>query len=703
MTALVSIVVPIYNSEKWLTDNIESLLNQTYKNLEIILVNDGSSDRSGDICKSYAYTFKHIRYIKQTNAGASAARNAGIRAATGKYLLFVDSDDWVSKEHVLDLVTCLEKNNADFAVSGIIYETAHPYSLIPTINSVIRSSDSYYEDIIIENEKSTILYSPCSGIYQLELIKQNNIFFPEKIKYAEDRVFNWRYMTHCKSIAFTQKTNYHYRHENSHSLSKQRYQQSIEDTEFVFQENLKFYNSANFSTLGAKRLIYTKLLDSISNIILTYDNKSYQDFHLLIKSITNKPFINNMLRYADKKICPHFVIILIKIKISHLLTSAIILRQLISKKRLHHFHQRYYILTHPLKNNYGGCIQAYALVLALNKAGVTSTLFNYKQNKSSFNLYTAINIIKKVLLFFSKLESTSKYSPDFMYQKLSNLKDKNITYTTNINTKNPWIVGSDQVWRATYARQLHSVPFYTLNFLSPQLRKKSISYAASFGSDEWEGTPAETEECGRLLREFKAVSVRESSGIKICKEVFGVDAVQMPDPTLLLHTVDYGKIIDSEKTWQPKGRYVAAYVLDETAEKAELLQKGASALNLHLQHLMPHANAKKRRDRFPISVPQWLRLIRDCEYFVTDSFHGCVFAIIYNKPFVCLGNEGRGNARFDTLLGTFCLEDRLITDATPEKMTQVLNTPIDWERVNAIHDVERERGIKFLKENLTEL
>ena len=207
--------------------------------------------------------------------------------------------------------------------------------------------------------------------------------------------------------------------------------------------------------------------------------------------------------------------------------------------------------------------------------------------------------------------------------------------------------------------------------------------------------------CSTLLKSFKSVSVREHSGVKICKDVFGVDAVQMPDPTLLLHPEDYGKIIDSEKTWLPEGKYVAAYVLDETAGKAELLQNSAKEVDVQLQYLMPHANANKRRDRFPISVPQWLRLIRDCEYFITDSFHGCVFAIIYNKPFVCLGNEGRGNARFDTLLGTFGLEDRLVTNATPEKVLQVLNAPIDWRRVNAIHDAERKRGINYLKENLT--
>lgn len=369
-----------------------------------------------------------------------------------------------------------------------------------------------------------------------------------------------------------------------------------------------------------------------------------------------------------------------------------------------------YIISHPLKGNYGGMLQAYALKLTtgqiFRKACFINLDVNITRNNTSF-IQKFKNCIKRVLhiiklrssfmLVFQEIISKFiKQQGDIVSCSNSQLKRK------FYNLSQSWIVGSDQVWRASYVRPYGGIGIFFLNFLNRDLRAQSITYAASFGADEWEGTPEETEECCRLLREFKAVSVREHSGVRICKEIFGVNAIQMPDPTLLLNSSDYKKIIESEKTWLPDGKYVAAYVLDETDSKGALLQESAERLGLQLQHLMPHATAKKRRDRFPISVPQWLRLIRDCEYFITDSFHGCVFAIIYNKPFVCFGNEGRGNARFDTLLGTFGLEDRMLTNATPEKLLQVLNAPIDWERVNAIHDSERERGINFLKENLTE-
>lgn len=366
------------------------------------------------------------------------------------------------------------------------------------------------------------------------------------------------------------------------------------------------------------------------------------------------------------------------------------------------------ILTHPCHGNYGGCLQAYALQYVLSKS-IHECLYSDYSRLPQKSIKWLIKRLSHALSYLVLLTPLSrllnKVPASFHLKNGKQFKDNYLNFlpfSLLCSKTDAWIVGSDQVWRAGYARYIQSLPFFFLNSVTLNQRKNSIAYAASFGTDEWEGTPEETEECGRLLREFKAVSVREHSGVKICKEVFGVAAVQMPDPTLLLHTEEYGKIIDSEKTWQPESKYVAAYVLDVTAGKTELLLEGASALNLQLQHLMPHANAKKRRDRFPISVPQWLRLIRDCEYFITDSFHGCVFAIIYNKPFVCLGNDGRGNARFDTLLGTFGLENRFITDATSEKVIQVLKSPINWDRANAIHDVERERGIAFLKENLSE-
>lgn len=126
----------------------------------------------------------------------------------------------------------------------------------------------------------------------------------------------------------------------------------------------------------------------------------------------------------------------------------------------------------------------------------------------------------------------------------------------------------------------------------------------------------------------------------------------------------------------------------------------AQVLKLEPQHLLSHSCAKKLRDRILPTVPQWLHLVRNCDYFITDSFHGCAFAIIFNKPFVCLGNEKRGSARFDSLLGIFGLQDRLVSKLEPDTILHILNTPIDWDKVNAIRRSEQERAFDFLRKNL---
>ncbi len=697
MSELVSIIVPVYNSEKWLSTCIRSLLQQTYSKIEIILVNDGSTDNSDNICLEYFQKNKNIRYIKQNNGGASRARNVGIQTATGTYLTFVDSDDWVSKDYIHDLVHLITKYDADFAISGLTYESTTPKIILPTIEGAISQEQKNYQDIIYENEKTTLFYSPCIGIYRTQLVNQHRIRYPEDVSYGEDRIFNWKYVSICKKIALIRKSNYHYRQANDCSLSQRRTREILSNAERLYKENLLFYEKIHLNTQESSQHLSTRLLNAISNELLCSTCVQLKHVYRHVKKIAMAPYIHDILLKADKHTCPFFIYYCLKYKA--FLFLSILLSVNAKKKKLNK--RQYIVLSHPLRNNYGGCIQSYALVYTLKMQGFNAILYDYGVRKLSLSLYEIKNFIKKVILYFKPCNANSPLCPDFMYTDLPRLPKKLIPLTTKLDISQPWIVGSDQVWRVKYARNIKNIEFFFLNFLPYHLRRQSISYASSFGTNLWEGNSDETSRCSQLLQSFKAVSVRELSGICICRQYFGVNAQQVPDPTMLLQKNIYNSIISQSKTWSPCHPYIGHYFLDDQDRKKICLvselseQQQCPALSLFFD-----SSAKIRKYRFPFSIPQWLRLIRDCEYFITDSFHGCVFAIIFNKPFVCLGNEGRGNARFDTLLGTFGLEDRLITDATPEKVIQALNTPIDWKRVNDIHDTERERGINFLKENL---
>ena len=214
-----------------------------------------------------------------------------------------------------------------------------------------------------------------------------------------------------------------------------------------------------------------------------------------------------------------------------------------------------------------------------------------------------------------------------------------------------FIVGSDQVWRRRYLRNEYHVLHYLLDF----------------ADDEQRG---------------------------------GVDAVRMPDPTLVVDAKAYDRLIESEKTVLPPKPYLATYFLDASESSRRVARAAAEGLKLYGQPLMPTAQTGHRDDLIFKSVPQWLRYMRDCEAVVTDSFHGCVFSLIFNKPFLCLGNAARGSARFDTLFDTFGLRDRLLVDGDASQALDLLRQPMDWERINALLHSEQQRGLNFLRDHL---
>lgn len=377
------------------------------------------------------------------------------------------------------------------------------------------------------------------------------------------------------------------------------------------------------------------------------------------------------------------------------------------------------ILTHPLHGNYGGMLQAFALCQVLRTLQHEPVLFQYRKHQKSPNVYIRSTLRRLALWlcrqgniyterlnsigkqnYFMALDFETKYIGSVEYMPPCNNSEDAPLYSKS-SEFDCFIVGSDQVWRCLYVRDLRTVPFFFLRFFPESLRRKSIAYAASFGSDQWEGTPEETSICKKLLQQFKSVSVREHSGISLCQEVFDTPAEQMPDPTLLLHPSDYEQqIIKREKTIGHKRPFIASYILDENEETQRALQFIAKQLNLPYQNLMPHTEAHKRKDSFVNNVAQWLRYFRDADFIVTDSFHGCVFSIIFNKPFICFGNHSRGSARFDSLLGTFDLKERLISPSNETELSHLLQSPIDWARINSIHDAERTRGLRFLQDNL---
>ena len=204
-----------------------------------------------------------------------------------------------------------------------------------------------------------------------------------------------------------------------------------------------------------------------------------------------------------------------------------------------------------------------------------------------------------------------------------------------------------------------------------------------------------------LAKKFDMITVREASGVELCKKYLDVEATQVLDPTMLLNKMDYIKLVENENEPQSPGD-LFYYILDPCEEKQTLIHSLAEKYSLKPFTVMPKyqaetrtkADVKKRIEDcvFP-SVTSWLRAFVDAKMVVVDSFHGAVFSIIFNKPFWVVQNGHRGNARFDSLLSLFGLKERIINvegEADWDKS-------IDWETVNEILKLEQVKSLKSLE------
>lgn len=220
----ISVIVPVYNAEKYLTQCVESILRQDFTDFELLLVDDGSKDKSGLICDEYAQKDQRVKVFHKENGGVSSARNLGIDKARGEFIVFVDSDDYVDTNYL----TILTNVKADLVVtgykefgSGINKELSNSKSHIDTVltGSLIANCLSSILD-------DTTMRSPWDKLFKRSIITENTIYFDPLISYAEDAVFVHTYLLYCQTIALKGGTPYHYRIESNNSLLKYGMQSS---------------------------------------------------------------------------------------------------------------------------------------------------------------------------------------------------------------------------------------------------------------------------------------------------------------------------------------------------------------------------------------------------------------------------------------------------------------------------------------------
>lgn len=370
------------------------------------------------------------------------------------------------------------------------------------------------------------------------------------------------------------------------------------------------------------------------------------------------------------------------------------------------------ILTLPLNHNYGGIIQNYALQTVLKEMGHEVETINIKP-KIKLTLKRAVYLYSKRLLnkILGKDNSIiflerKRYKDKVIIEKeVNKFIEKNIHITLPFETKKDFfkynfdkydtiVVGSDQVWRIPYAYP--GIETYFLDFINNNKEIKKVALSASFGTDKVEFSIPQINICGELIKDFEIVTVREQSAISLIKDTYKwkckTEPIHTLDPTMMLDKEDYIKISSSYAKDNDKGG-LFYYILDMNEEKMNLINRISTDLNLKPFTVSPKSNnlSDNVEERIIPPLEEWLQAFNRASFVFTDSFHGSVFSIIFNKEFITIGNKYRGMSRFNSLMNQFNLQDRLITSL--KDYNKLDKREIDWVFINNI--LKREKEIFF--------
>lgn len=267
-----------------------------------------------------------------------------------------------------------------------------------------------------------------------------------------------------------------------------------------------------------------------------------------------------------------------------------------------------------------------------------------------------------------------------------------------------FVIGSDQVWN--YGISSHFGRSFFFDFVDED--KKKIAYAASFGHEQFMAPVAEVGTTKGLLERFDAISLRETDGVRIVNETFGLEAVRVLDPVFAVHPKIFDEIA-SESKCEEKEPYLVTYILDPTPEKREAILYASRKLNKKVINMLDGVPWEFERNREKLGldnvvegleVQDWIYYLKHSSFVITDSCHGASFAILFERDFVCFGNPARGMSRFRSLLDLFRMQDRMLLNPAELMEREELLAPMDYSASREILNTERKRSRKWLHDAL---
>lgn len=740
---LVSIVVPVYNAEKYLSDTLNSIKGQTYSEYEVILVNDGSTDSSGTICEQYAKEDSRIRVFHNSNYGPAKARNFGIAKASGTYIAFLDSDDLISKDYLEELVKgYVYQEETDLVLCG--YERFDSESGI-TINTNLIGEDKIV--LLKTNRELARLFTTprtsLSGVsiwaklYKKNIIETNDILFPEDVDYEEDCCFNVQYYRYVRKATVINRCMYRYRQSIS-SLSKVYKKSTYKNLINGYKERVRFIMElnnpkpllngvnvvflvvlvGNLKKIAHSNMSRKKKREAYDNILQFQETKDVVNSCELSKvNLTRKLTLacreNNAKKIERIMWCWKWKEWWINTSLGKKINDFLMHRQSIIG-----------IITFHFPFNCGAVLQCLALQTFLQKNENKVQIINYRpwyhQNRYALfknPIYFARKRAKKRNQNDKLIWQIMRGSKGFLltirswihfyrvfprYWRFQRFIKRYINETRiyrnlkQLKRRPPkcdlYISGSDQLWNAKITEERID-PAYMMDFGEKGTGK--VTYA--IGIDLKELSYPE-ENLKSYMKNISAVSTREQTGLKQVKDLIAEDTYLHVDidPTLLLDKAEYDIYMCKKEL--EKEKFILTYTMPNNTQckvynAAKLLSDkfGIKVIDISGN---PDKGNQKIADNRLCGPDEFLWYMKNASYIVTNSFHGTAFSVIYEKQFMTIPHSITGY-RVIELLDRIGLQNRW-TDKGIEAAERI-DYSIDYINVREKREKLKTQSANYIK------
>lgn len=304
---MISIIIPVYNVKPYLDDCLQSVVGQDYTDFECILVDDGSTDGSSELCDQWVEKDTRIQVIHQTNQGVSSARNRGLAQAKGEYISFIDSDDWVNADYLSTMACRLKKGKADLAVCGLTQEFKDGSSkhYIASQSLTFELTGRHAEQFVMLNERH-LLYGPVVKLYKNEIIQRHQVQFDPQVSYGEDLLFNYQYLEHVHTITCIDRSLYHYRTLGSGTLSSKLRPDQF-DTDYRQWKILRsFYRRHKLWLPVSQAYMYKRLWGIVYDGLFLYPHLPDKNAAYL-RTILSIPEIDDLTLFTSSFSCSSWI------------------------------------------------------------------------------------------------------------------------------------------------------------------------------------------------------------------------------------------------------------------------------------------------------------------------------------------------------------------------------------------------------------